>query len=181
MKKRGNKNNKKRTKQETIKIIQSVLVRYIILLLFGIFLFVFYKIFLPLTIWPSYLLLNIFYDASVSGDLIFVSGSIIKIIGACVAGSAYFLLLILNLTTPMDLKKRVYSLIFSFSSLLILNILRIFILSVLFIEDSAFFDLTHKFFWYVFSIVFVIGVWFLTAKLFKIKEIPIYSDFKRLR
>jgi len=175
-KKRGEKPEIQKQKKEII----SVLLRYITLIIFGIFLSLFYKIFFVLTIWPSFFLLNIFYNASVVGNLILINGLTIEIISACVAGSAYYLLLILNLTTRIKIKKRVYSLIFSFSSLLLLNILRIFFLSVLFVRRFAFFDITHKLLWYVLSIIFVIGIWFLTSWIFKIKEIPIYSDIKRI-
>ncbi len=162
------------------KSVLCIFARYSILILFGIFLPVFYKVFLPLTIWPVYLLLKIFYDVSVSGNILSIAGARIELINACIAGSAYFLLLILNLTTNMKARQRFYSIIFSFLSLLVLNILRIFFLSVLYTENFVFFDVTHKLFWYALSILFVVGIWFLTAKLFKIKNIPVYSDIRIL-
>jgi len=58
----------------------------------------------------------------------------------------------------------------AFASLLILNILRIFFLSLMVINDSVWFGITHMFFWYVLSTVFVLGIWFLEVKLFKIKQ-----------
>lgn len=152
--------------------------RYLLLVIFGIFLSIFYKILSPLTIYPVSFLLNIFYNVSLTGNIISIAGLKVEIINACIAGSAYYLLLILNLTTNMKAKQRVYSLLFSFSSLLILNILRIFFLSILYIENFPFFDFTHKLFWYALSIVFVVGIWFLTVKIFRIKNIPIYSDIK---
>ena len=42
--------------------------------------------------------------------------------------------------------------------------------------DGMQFDITHKIFWYSLSILFVVGIWFLEVKLFKIKSIPFYSD-----
>jgi len=169
---------KKRIKQN--KIIISVLFRYLILVVMGIFLSVFYKILFPLTIWPSFFLLDLFYNPSVAGSSIFINNFTIQITNACVAGSAYYLLLILNLSTRMKIKKRFYSVIFSISAFLILNILRIFLLSILFVQRFAFFDITHKLFWYALSVVFVVGIWFLTSWIFKIKDIPVYSDFKKL-
>ena len=68
----------------------------------------------------------------------------------------------------------------SFILFLIINILRIFFLSLLFISGSSWFDFTHELFWYLVSIVFVVGIWFTEVKLFKIKEIPFYSDLKLL-
>lgn len=170
----------KKRKMKQKEITLSFLMRYGILIIFGILLSLFYKTLFPLTIWPSFLLLNLFYKAAVMGNSIIVNGFTIEIINACIAGSAYYLLLILNLTTKMKTRQRVYSLLFSFLSLLVLNILRIFFLSILFVEKFAFFDITHKLFWYLLSVVFVVGIWFLTCWLFKIKNIPVYSDIKEL-
>ncbi len=155
--------------------------RYLILALFGIFLSIFYKIFLPLTIWPVYFLLKLIYDVSITGNILEVDRITIEIVNACVAGSAYYLLLILNLTTDIKPRTRFYSILFSFSSLLLLNILRIFLLSILYVEEFAFFDITHKLFWYALSVLFVVVIWFLTAKIFRIRNIPVYSDIKKLR
>ncbi len=162
------------------KNILHIFIRYSILVLFGIFLPFFYKIFSLLTTWPIYFLLSIFYNVSFTENALQVLGARIEIIDACVAGSAYYLLLILNLTTNMEAKQRLYSLIFSVFSLFIFNLLRIFSLSILYIENFAFFDFTHKLFWYILSTIFVVGIWFLTVKIFKIDEIPIYSDIKSL-
>tara|TARA_Y100000310_G_C20652730_1_gene800337 strand:+ start:1221 stop:1742 length:522 start_codon:yes stop_codon:yes gene_type:complete len=154
--------------------------RYVLLLILALSLSLFYKILTPLTTNFSAFLLNIFYQVSVSGDLINVSGILIKIIPACVAGSAYLLLLILNLTLPMKLKTRIYTILFSLITLFVLNILRIVFLTILLVNDFKFFDFTHKLFWYVLSTIFVVGIWFLTAYIFKIKQIPIYTDLKPL-
>lgn len=132
---------------------------------------------MPLTIYPVYFLLKPFFDSSLINNTIMVNNSPIDIIGACIAGSAYYLLLILNLSTHgIKLKKRIFMLLFSFASLLIINILRIFLLSIVFVSGFSFFDFTHKLFWYAGSTVFVVGIWFLSVKIFKAREIPIYSD-----
>lgn len=161
--------------------IKSILSRYIFLLLIGLFaLNIFYEIFRPLTIYPVYYLLKIFFNASLNSNIIFIGVSI-EIIDACVAGSAYFLLLILNLSIPdINMPKRIKMIVFSFLSLLIINIVRIFFLSILAESGSSLFDVTHKFFWYSLSIVFVVCIWFIEVKLFKIKQIPLYSDLKFL-
>jgi exosortase/archaeosortase family protein len=162
--------------------IFDIAIRYIILLIIGILgTSFFYLIFSFLTIQPVYLLLKIFFNPSLASNIIIINNLPIEIIGACIAGSAYYLLLILNLSMPnIKLGKRVSLLLLSFSLLLILNILRIFLLSVLYVSQFSFFDITHKLFWYVGSIVFVVGIWFLSVSLFKIKEIPFYSDIKSL-
>lgn len=161
-----------------INFILDIIVRYLILLIIGIIgLRFFYFIFSPLTIYPVYFLLNIFFNASLSSNIITINSNLIEIIGPCIAGSAYFLLLILNFSTrDIKLKKRITLLLFSFLLLLIVNIIRIFFLSLLLISGFSFFDLAHKLFWYAGSIIFVVGIWFLSIKIFKIKKIPFYSD-----
>jgi exosortase/archaeosortase family protein len=158
----------------------SIIARYLILLLIGAFIWVIYDVFTPLTIYPVCFLLSLLYDVSLTGTLISFNEATISLIGACIAGSAYYLLLILNLSTEMKAKQRIFSLLFSICLLLLANIVRIVVLSILYSESFKFFDITHKLFWYALSTIFVVGIWFLTVKMFKIKDIPVYSDFKRL-
>ena len=68
----------------------------------------------------------------------------------------------------------------SFGCFLILNIARIFFLSIAYVNGYSWFDFTHKLFWYLGSSIFVVGIWFAEVKLFKIKQIPFYSDLKFL-
>jgi len=159
--------------------IVSIVLRYGFILIIALIFFYsefFYKLLLLPTIYSVKFLLESFYETSVLGNLILVNSMRIEIIPACVAVSAYLLLLILNITTPMNLKKRTISIIFSIFSLLIINILRILVFSLLLINDYAYYDILHKIFWYFLSIILVVGIWFISAFLFKIKKIPIYSD-----
>jgi len=165
------------------KAVISIILRYgfilIIALIFSYSEF-FYKTLLLLTVYPVKFLLGFFYEAAMSGNILLVNSLAIEIIPACVAVSAYLLLLILNITTPMAWKKRACSLAFSILSLLFINIIRISLFSLLFINNYAYYDILHKLFWYVLSIVFVIGIWFASVFLFKIRGIPAYSDLKNL-
>lgn len=162
---------------------KNIILRYIILLALAIpglkFLYV---IFQPLTEYPVYWLLNIFYDATLKGSTIFIQGCYpIEIVGACVAGSAYLLFLILNLSTPnIKVVKRLKLLGIAFGSFLALNIIRIFILGLLIVTESSSFEFVHTFFWYFVSTIFVVGVWFFEVKKFNIKGIPFYSDIKSI-
>jgi len=160
----------------------DIFIRYIILVLLGLTnTWIFYIIFAPLTIYPVYHLFNLLFESILVGNIIYIGEKVIEIIPACVAGAAYYLLLILNLATPnIKIKKRVKMIIWSFVILLVLNILRIFFLGVLYLGDFAWFDITHKIFWYLISTLFVVGIWFKQVKVFKIKEIPLYSDIKFL-
>jgi len=158
----------------------SILARYIFLLFVGLVFYFFdlSYIILPLVIYPVSFLLSLSHEVFVFKEIILVGGISIELIPACLAVSAYFLLIGLNLLVQMKLPKRILSLAFSIFSLTLFNILRIFVLSLMMLNNSAYYDLVHKFLWYFLSIVFVVLIWFLTARLFKIKAIPFYSDFK---
>jgi len=162
----------------------DIFIRYFLLALMAIpSLWIFYFLFTPLTVYPIYFLLNLFFDVSLlSGNILLINREIsIEFIRACIAGSAYYLLTILNLATPkIKLKKRINMLLLTFAIFLVLNLIRIFLLSFLVISGSSFFDVTHRLFWYSLSTIFVIGIWFVGVKLFKVKEIPFYSDIKFL-
>ncbi len=162
---------------------KSILVRYFILLIVSVpNLSLFYSVFTPLTIYLTYALLNIFFDSSLTGNIVSFNNFSIELIPSCIAGAAYYLLLILNLSTPgIKFKKRIRLIFLSFIVFLILNVLRIFFLSLLLFTGSNFFDLAHEVFWYLLSTIFVIGIWFAEVRLYKIKQIPFYSDIKYLR
>ena len=157
--------------------------RYLILIVLGLFkLKLFYNVFTPLTVYPVYGVLSILYENAnlLQANLLFFGGLYAQIIPACIAGAAYYLLLILNLTTPMGVEKRLKSIAFLFFIFLVLNITRILIFSGLLVSGYEYFDLTHKMTWYFGSTVLVVAVWFVNVWLFKIKNIPIYTDMKNI-
>ncbi len=164
--------------------IINIFLRYITLAVLGLNnLFIFYFIFTPITIFTSYFILNLFDPITIlvkSANTIIFKDFTIKIIPACVAGAAYYLLLILNLTTPMKKRKRVNSLIFLILSFFILNIIRIVAFTLLASGGFKYFDLAHKTTWYFGSTVMLIIIWFANVKIFKIKEIPVYIDLKNI-
>lgn len=164
--------------------IYSIFIRYFILVITAIPNFwIFYLIFTPLTIYPCHFILKLFFGAALVGNAIFIGNNLapIEIINACVAGSAYYLLLIFNLSIPkINFSKRLKMIGFAFLSFLIVNILRIVILSAILVLKPDIFDITHKITWYIGSIVLVIGIWFIEVKEFEIKGIPFYSDIKSI-
>jgi exosortase/archaeosortase family protein len=170
----------KRINKIKIDKIYLIFLRYLVLLGLIFSLPLIYLIFTPLTLYPVVGLLSLIYgQVLVNQHVIAIAGkSFIELVPACIAGSAYLLLLMLNLSVPMKLKQRIYTILVSFAALLMLNILRIFILSILYHSGSAFFDITHKLFWYGLSTIFVVGIWFLIVKIFAIEPIPVYSDIK---
>ena len=62
--------------------------------------------------------------------------------------------------------------------LFVLNIARILLLASLIASPS--FETIHWVFWHIVSTVFVVGTYIATTRIYKIKTIPVYSDFKYL-
>src|SRR3989344_8524927 len=111
----------------------SIFLRYIILLISLFLTSIIYRIFTPLTIYPSLIIIKLFFTQTtlIQNTIIINQQTLIEIIPACIAASAYLLLLVLNLSIPLKPIKRLYSLSLSIILLLMLNILRISTLSVL--------------------------------------------------
>lgn len=169
---------------KTKRTIRDIFARYLLMILAALSnLWIFYAIFTPLTVYPVYWLTSIFLDVLlVLGHipLLLINYSIpIELVPACIAGAAYYLLFILNLSVPKITPiQRFKMLLFAFGSLLILNILRIILMIFLYVQEYPFFDVTHTIFWYGISTIFVVGIWFAEVKIYKIKDIPVYSDLK---
>ena len=169
--------------------IKSILYRYgILALLIGLgMLFaapseIFRRIFGPITINIVYAILYAFGDANrVSFSVISLSGSLIELVPACIAGSAYFLLTILNMATPMTFKTRIYSLAYLYGAFLTVNIVRIVFFSYAFVRGMPLFDFLHLATWYIGSTIMVIGIWFSCTFLFKISAFPICSDIAAIK
>src|SRR3989344_1629257 len=169
--------------RKTHKEFWDIAIRYSILILAAISGFgIFYLLLTPLTVYPVYLILNLFFEAVLVQNVIIVNHQFpIEIIKACVAASAYYLLLVLNLSTPkIKIETRIKMIFFAFAALLFFNVSRITILSLIFLEGLPIFVALHQLFWYFLSTIFVVIIWFSEVKIFKVKEIPFYSDFKLL-
>lgn len=158
----------------------DIFFRYLILVLIALpGMDFFYYVFSPLTKYPVYWALSLSYNSVLLKNSIFIGTKIIEIIGACIAGSAYYMLLILNLSTPkIKWIKRIKIMLFTSATFLIINTLRIYSLSLMYLKGSQFFDITHKMFWYLGSTILLVAIWFLTVKIFKIKKTPFYDDIK---
>lgn len=168
--------------------VSSLLWRYGILLLFVVVGIVavtpaefFSNLFLGPTLVLTTALLSLFHEVVlISNHSFTLSHQLIELIPACIAGSAYFLLTLLNLTTPMGHEKRVYSLVYLYAGFLVLNVVRISVFSLISLSGAPFFDFLHLATWYVGSTVFVVGLWFSQKYVFKITDIPVYTDVQRL-
>lgn len=165
------------------KDVFSLLARYISLIILALGnLWIIYKLATFPTISVSYFFINKLYPGAVllGDNTIFFKGYYAQIIPACVAGAAYYLLAILNFSTPMNLAKRISSLIFIFLTFFILNTSRIIIFAYLFEKGYNYFDITHLLTWYVGSTLAVIFIWFSAVILFKIGNTPVYTDILNL-
>lgn len=163
--------------------IAGMFLRYFIALISSLgSLWIFYLIFTPLTLYPSYFILSLFYSAALEHSTIIINGTLISLIDACIAGAAYFLLTALNLLTPgLSLKKRITVLLFEYACFLAANVMRIVVLSLLLLEHFTYFTEAHIISWHVMSALFIVAVWVAAVKLFRIKAIPFYSDFMHLK
>ena len=161
--------------------ILGLFLRYSTILLLGIGnLYIIYKILTPLTIHTIHKILLIFTDTTLVGNIISTNNIVIEIVPACVAGSAFYLLFLLILSAAnIKPKTRTKALLTAFAMFFALNIIRILILIPL--ADTSYFEIVHWVFWHIISTLFVIGIWFSVVKIYKIKSIPIYTDFRYIK
>jgi len=159
----------------------EIFFRYLIILISGIFISVFYYIFAPITIGAVYLILKIIYpSALLSGNMIVLGSHSISLIRACIAGAAYYLLFILAMSVPLDYLKRIKSIIFLFFSFLAINVIRIAIFAILFVGNFQQLSFAHLLFWYAGSTILIICLWFVNTKIFRLKAIPFITDIKKM-
>ena len=168
-------------KKKQNKTILSITIRYLSVLILGLGNFyILREILTPLTIHTTNTILSIFTSTLLIKDTIHTTFLAIQISPSCVATSAFYLLIALILLTPsIKPRTRANAIITAVATLFILNITRILILVPL--ATTSYFDMTHWIFWHLISTIFVVAIWFTITKLYKIKSIPIYSDFKYLK
>ncbi len=160
----------------------GLFIRYFFVLILGAGnLYIFYSILTPLTVFLVSEAVSLFTEVSVSGISIYLENFTVELIGACVAGSAFFLMFILIFSTAdIKPKKRFYALVTASALLFLLNFFRIVFLIFIYSPESVYFDAVHWILWHLVSVFFVVGVWFLVVKLYKIESVPVYSDIKYL-
>ena len=146
---------------------------------------VFYVVFTPLTIYLSYFLLKVFYNGLLAGNVIYLNNNnyAVEFIKPCIAGSAHYFLVLLNLLTKgIKPFERIKLFAFTSLSLVLLNVIRVLMMVIILINYSKVsFNAIHMGFWVIGSAAFVLGIWLAAVKIFKIKYVPIYSDFQELR
>ena len=164
-----------------IKRIINIFSRYIAILILGAAnLYIIYKVLTPLTIHVTNIILKIFAPTTLAGDIIHFQEATIQIAPACVAGSAFYLLLALLLSIGnVKFQTRLKAIGTAVLILFVLNVARIIILA--FLITTSNFELIHWIFWHLVSTIFVVATYITTIKIYKIKSIPVYSDFKYIK
>lgn len=143
---------------------------------------IFYPIISPLTFYLSYFSLFLLKPTLINNTTFLINSHTLKFIPSCAAASAYLLLTLLILLTK-DINFKKGAKLFLLGSLIILgiNTIRIdFLIYILLEYGSDLFNTLHTFIWKIVSSVFVAALWIGLSFLFKIKTIPVYSDFKEL-
>jgi exosortase/archaeosortase family protein len=172
---------KKKIIEDSDKKVGVILVRYLfILIITVIFSFsnFFQNIFTAFTIQVTNFVLGFFFNSVVSGNKILLDSAIIELVPACIGVSVYLLFLILIFLMPLAMEKRIKIILFTFISFFVINLIRIVILGIILINNHQTFESIHKFIWYFLNVVIVLVLWFVGIYLLKIKEIPVYDDFK---
>lgn len=144
---------------------------------------IFYPIISPLTFYLSYFSLFFLKPVLISSTMFSIGSHSLEFIPACAAASAYLLLtLLIFLTKDIKIKKGIKLFLIGSLAILMVNIIRIdFLIIILLKYSSNLFETLHLFIWKVLSSVFVVLIWIVLSKYFKIRTIPVYSDLKELR
>ncbi|MBI2670490.1 pacearchaeosortase [Candidatus Woesearchaeota archaeon] len=161
----------------------SLIIRILTALIIRPDIFYFGLVFLTMFI-PFIVLIILNYDVRFlyESKTLLVNGIDLEFVRACIATSAYYLLALLILTTKgIGIKNSVKMFLIGSLLIFVMNVLRVTLLILVVINLGLdWFNLIHMTFWYILSSVYVFLVWLFLIKLYKIKNIPIYSDAKYL-
>jgi exosortase/archaeosortase family protein len=159
---------------------KNLIIRFLVILVISLNFIWFYVVLTPITIYLSYLLVGLFYSVVLVGDSLGINGIGFKFVEACVAGAAYYLLLLLVIgLKDISWIRRAKMFLLGGLLLLAVNLLRVFILIVLDLElGKNYFDAVHLIFWNFVSAIAVVLIWIFLVKKFKIESIPFVSDIK---
>lgn len=163
------------------KKISNLFLRYLSIIILGLGnLYIIYKILTPLTLHATNFSLKIFTPTLLIENIIQFNQSLIEIAPPCVAGSAFYLLLVLLLSTAnIKPEVRLKAVLTAIATLFVLNITRILILASIISTPS--FETIHWIFWHIVSTIFVVATYIATIKLYKIKSAPFITDIKYLK
>ena len=160
-------------------IIRLALALALLIIPFNIFQF----LLLNPTIYTSSMVLDAAgYENEIVGESIRISNYSLEFIPACVATSAYYLLILLALLTKdISLKKGIKTGLYGAILIFAMNQIRIDLLAIILIKyGTNWFENIHLIFWKAISSAYVAGVWIFLAYKLKIMSIPAYSDIMYL-
>ncbi len=162
--------------------MKSIFFRYSLAFFIVLFSSLFLTILTPLTIYSSYFLLKIFYNPIIQNQTLIIQSYSFNIITACTALIAFILLSeLILLTRNINFKIRIKLFFIGFLLIFLMNILRIIILILVYInfgQDD--FNTIHLIYWHIISTVFVAVVWIFLVEYYKIKSIPLWDDINLL-
>ena len=136
----------------------------------------------PITLKLSYITLLYYNPILISADVMVINGIPFSFIEACIATSAYYLIILLVLLTKeITLKQRIKLIFIGSLLILLMNLLRIFILIFVTVNYGFYwFEIIHLAFWKFVSGIYIALVWILLVRYYKIKSVPVYDDIKYL-
>lgn len=162
--------------------MKSIFLRYSLALSVVIFSSLFLTILIPLTIYSSFFLLKIFYNPIIQNQTLIIQSYSFNIITACTALIAFILFSeLILLTRNLNFKIRIKLFLIGFLLIFLMNISRIIILILVYINfGQDYFNTIHLIYWHIISTVFVAVVWIFLVEYYKIKSIPLWDDINLL-
>ncbi|MBU2638293.1 MAG: pacearchaeosortase [Nanoarchaeota archaeon] len=158
---------------------RDLLLRIIAAFAVGLVYNLLYAIIAPLTLHWSYFFFSIFVPSALIGNSIQTLTNNFNFIPACVATSAYVLLaMLILLTKDINWNERLQMFVFGSLAILAFNIIRIELLLLTYFRLESAYDSVHLFVWKFMSTAFVVILWLVLARTYKVKAIPVYSDIK---
>ena len=140
----------------------------------------FYTLLIPTMAFPYFVVKLFGYNVSflLSANTLLVNNEYITFVEACIATSAYYLLVLLLFTTKgIGLRKGIMMFFVGSVLIFVMNALRITLLMLIVISLGLnWYNAIHLAFWFIVSTVYVFLVWIFLIKLFNVKTIPVYSD-----
>ncbi len=162
------------------RVLFKILSRYSLVLLLGLEnLYLFYNLLSFPTIYVSNKILSFLGESSFVDNYIIFNDAPLQIANACVSGAAYYFLFFLSMSIPLIFPKRIKVIFYSWGLFYVSNVIRIVFMAL--ILQESYFNLVHLSLWHIFSTILVIVIWFSAVKIFKVKEIPIYTDYSTIK
>lgn len=136
----------------------------------------------PLTLYAVQGIFTLFGYSStlLANNTLFIEGTYISLITACIAPSAFFILLFLALTLPGKSRDYLRWIGLSWGLLFLVNVTRIVILSLVALQGYSVFESAHALFWYAGNAFFILAIWASLVISFKIRSIPVYTEVNHL-